>query len=130
MGLGGEESAIPALIQLSRDKESDVRDWATFGLGLLFNHSVDREDIRSAMVDRLTDQDEDTRGEALAGLVQYLDSRAIPALLEELSHPEGHSTHSSYRAEYIGFVMAARAKLGPEWTPVLEELDRQGMVGE
>jgi HEAT repeat protein len=76
--------AVAALTALTDDSDSDVRDWATFGLGSLLE--VDSEGIRQALTRRLEDRDGDTAGEALVGLARRRD-RSILArvrtLLEE-----------------------------------------------
>jgi HEAT repeat protein len=82
--LGGhkEPDAVSTLIHLMRDEEAHVRDWATFGLGEI--NSVDTPEIREALFNRLNDDDEDTRYEAVRGLVRCRDLRAVPALIEGL----------------------------------------------
>lgn len=82
--LGGREDdlSLRTLIALSRDAEVDVRDWATFGLGSLAD--ADSPTLREALVARLSDPDAETRCEAMLGLAQRGDERAIPAILEEL----------------------------------------------
>lgn len=77
-----EDLAVETLVELSRDADPDVRDWATFGLGT----QIERDDpqIRGALVARLDDPDDDTRGEALRGLAARGDERAVPRLLMEL----------------------------------------------
>jgi HEAT repeat protein len=83
-GVSGHDRplAIRTLIELSSDQQSDVRDWATFYLGseLL----TDSEDIRSALLARLTDPDMDTRAEAMAGLAMRKDPRVLSTINEEL----------------------------------------------
>lgn len=82
--LGFEDDlAIATLIELSRDEDDDVRDWATFGLGTQIE--VDRQDIRDALADRLLDTHDDTRAEALFGLAKRNDPWGLAPLIRELS---------------------------------------------
>jgi HEAT repeat protein len=78
-----DQAAITALIQLSRDDDSDVRDWATFGLGQMIR--LDTPEIRDALFARCKDPDDDTRGEALVGLASRKDPRVLGPLMDELS---------------------------------------------
>jgi len=71
-----DDRAIETLIQLSAD--SDVRDWATFGLGTQI--ATDTPAIQDALRARLDDPDDDTRMEALAGLAR----RCAPGVIEAL----------------------------------------------
>jgi HEAT repeat protein len=75
--------AVQALIVLMDDRDDDVRDWATFGLGVL-GHS-DSPEIRVALLKRTNDPNPDVRGEALAALANRGDSQAIPPLIAELN---------------------------------------------
>ena len=86
--LGGHEDplTINTLIELSGDEDAHVRDWATFGLGRLTN--VDTPAIREALLRRVTDPDDDARGEALVGLARRNDVRVVEPLLNELSRDE------------------------------------------
>jgi HEAT repeat protein len=74
--------AIMNLVSLSRDADDDVRDWATFTLGTLFE--TDTPQIRDALFERIADRHDDTRGEALLGLARRKDSRIVDALKTEL----------------------------------------------
>jgi HEAT repeat protein len=74
--------ALKSLVDLTHDEEPTVRDWATFGLGQQVD--VDTPLLRSALVERLSDPDDDTRAEALIGLARRGDRRVIPALRNEL----------------------------------------------
>lgn len=78
--------AIEGLIELSRDPEPIVRDWATFSLAQQID--TDTSAIREALYERLTDPDEDTRAEAMMGLCRRKDPRVIPALIEALNSGE------------------------------------------
>jgi methionyl-tRNA formyltransferase len=75
--------AIDALIRLSRDDETDVRDWATFALGMLAPQ--DTAELREALAARLADPDPETRLEAVHGLAVRGDQRAVEPALELLA---------------------------------------------
>jgi len=81
-----DPAAIEALLQLMDDPDPDVRDWATFGLGVQGN--ADTPEIREALVERLDDGNPDTREEAVAGLGKRKDLRVLPDLLELLQQEE------------------------------------------
>lgn len=83
-GISGyeDELAIQALIELSTDPDVDVRDWATFGLGSQID--ADTPAIRAALFARLTDEEGDTRGEAMVGLARRHDRGMVELLLNDL----------------------------------------------
>jgi HEAT repeat protein len=85
-GLGDDYEVIDTLIKLMNDSDSDVRDWATFGLGS--QSHADSEQIREALYQRLQDADEDTRAEAVVGLAVRKNLRVLPLILEELERDE------------------------------------------
>jgi HEAT repeat protein len=66
--LGGRNDAVSigALIELCGDLDVDTRNWATFALGSLSDE--DSPAIRDALAARLSDADEEVRGEAILGL--------------------------------------------------------------
>src|SRR4051794_39611469 len=74
-----DDRAVAALIELSADSDGDVRDWATFSLGV----QIDRDsvDVREALAARLGDPSGDTHAEAVRGLARRRDERALGALL-------------------------------------------------
>jgi HEAT repeat protein len=74
--------AIATLVELSRDKDRDVRDYATFGLAEL--NSLNTKAIRDALVARLGERDVEIRGQALIGLAQRKDPRVLKPLQKEL----------------------------------------------
>ncbi len=78
-----DRQALRSLAELTRDPEVQVRDWATFALGTQVE--VDTPELREALVERLADEDGDTRGEAMVGLARRGDRRMLPALREELA---------------------------------------------
>ncbi len=77
-----DERAIATLRELSTDEASEVRDWATFGLGSMIE--TDTPEIREALLARLTDEDTDTRGEAMVGLAKRHDERVIEPLIAQI----------------------------------------------
>jgi HEAT repeat protein len=77
----GEATAADILVNLSRDEDEDVRDWATFGIGAL---GVDSRAIRDALIERLEDSFEDVRYEAIVCLAWLKDERVLPSLLTAL----------------------------------------------
>lgn len=82
LGASAAPEGVEALIELSTDSEVSVRDWATFGLGSL--SKADSPELRAALVARLDEEDDDTRGEALVGLASRRDERLLPYVEREL----------------------------------------------
>jgi HEAT repeats len=123
--LGGseDERAIKALIQLSRDADHDVRNWATFGLGSLTK--TDSEEIREALVERLGETDDEIRGEALVGLVERGDHRAVEPLCAELDQ----WTSRPLIKDCAKKLLKKGDLLGDEWNQVLDDLKRIGFQG-
>ena len=102
--------ATEILCRLSADADRDVRNWATFGLGVMSD--VDGDAVREALRARLADPDDEVRGEALVGLARRGDRATLPALLAELQR------------EVVGILaIDAAAELGaPELVEALEEV--------
>ncbi|WP_406699103.1 HEAT repeat domain-containing protein [Singulisphaera sp. Ch08] len=118
--MGHEDAlAIEVLIGLTRDQETSIRDWACFALGTQVE--VDTRDLRAALAERLTDEDDDTRCEALVGLARRKDLRVISPLLEALS------SKSVWSMEVEAASLIADPRLYPElialrgWWDVDEE---------
>lgn len=87
-GLGHIESIRRVLIQLMRDSDKEVRDWATFGLALgnmpsLINHLGSYE-IRMALLGQMDDPYPIVRAEAICGLAERGDPAGIPFLIRDL----------------------------------------------
>jgi len=90
--LGLDRAAVSVLIELSRDVDDDVRDWATFGLGQseLFGLAASEAgdaDIVEALFARTADPHYDTRCEAILGLAMRHDPRARTLVDRELAQP-------------------------------------------
>jgi HEAT repeat protein len=110
--------AREVLIRLSRDDESEVRDWATFGLGTL--SAADGPDVRAALLARAEDSSPQTRAEALFGLAVRRDPRAVPHLIRAL------------RSSQVGRleVDAAAASADPRLLPALWALEVAGTTDQ
>jgi hypothetical protein len=102
-----------ALIQLTTDDSSQIRDYATFGLGSILD--LDTPEIRAAMHARLFDSDLDTRLEALVGLAERRDPTVLDLLRDEL---QGDTVERLV-------VDAARAFADPSLLPLLLELSHR-----
>ena len=77
-----DERTVSTLIKLMSDKDSEVRDWATFGLGGLSD--FDSPKIRDALFNSISDEDEDVREEAVVGLAKRRDLRSLPEVMSAL----------------------------------------------
>jgi HEAT repeat protein len=73
------------LLLLMKDADEEVRDWATFGLGV--QGDLNSVEIRDALFQCLSDSNEDVREEAMAGLGKRRDQRVLPSLLAALEGP-------------------------------------------
>ena len=78
------ESAIKTLIELSNDKDSDIRNWAIFGLGTQIEN--DTEEIRTALWNRINDSNFETKSEAIVGLANRNDNRIKEVIISELKN--------------------------------------------
>ncbi len=85
ISLGGysDPGAIEALLRLASDTDDDVRDWATFELGTI-HETVDTPAIRDILWKNLHDHHPDVQGEALVGLANRGDARAVDHLIQHL----------------------------------------------
>ena len=77
-----DERTISTLLRLMSDKDAEVRDWATFALGVLSD--FDSPKIREALFKNLNDEDEDVREEAMGGLAKRRDNRVVSPLIHIL----------------------------------------------
>ncbi|MFI5387641.1 MAG: HEAT repeat domain-containing protein [Fimbriimonadales bacterium] len=78
--------SIETLTAMTEDEDGDVRDWATFGVGVLGDW--DSAELRDALFRRMDDSDADAREEAVVGLAKRRDGRVLPTLIELLTKPE------------------------------------------
>jgi hypothetical protein len=74
------------LIRTTNDHIDEVRNWATYGLGLIIRR--DNAKIRDALWARVDDENPDTRRAAVAGLARRRDQGIIPVVLAALQGDE------------------------------------------
>jgi len=107
-----EPDATAALARLARDRDDDVRDWATFGIGAL--RDTDDDAIRSLLWANAHDLDRDVRGEAVVGLARRGDARVVDLLKTRLADGDcrGYELEAVLempRAELLGPLQALLA---------------------
>ncbi|HEX4998953.1 MAG TPA: HEAT repeat domain-containing protein [Terriglobia bacterium] len=95
-----DQTAARTLLTLMQDDDKDVRDWATFGLGV--QGDLDTAEIRDGLWQRLADSDENVREEAMVGLGKRKDARVLPMLIAELSQPQVSSRVTEAAEELLG----------------------------
>ncbi|MBD8389500.1 hypothetical protein [Dysgonomonas sp. BGC7] len=74
--------AIDTLIKLSEDRYSNIRNWATFGLGSQIER--DTPEIRHALFLRIYDKHQETKYEAILGLAKRKDSNIKNVIEQEI----------------------------------------------
>jgi HEAT repeat protein len=105
---------VHTLIQLTRDSDPQVRNWATFGLGSQLN--VDTPEVRQALWERAGDDFTDARAEGVAGLAKRRDLRALPLVIDLLQSQDGFFAYI-----WDAFACLRDARL----LPYLEDFDPQ-----
>ena len=95
-----DEQSVCSLLKLCSDPDSDVRDWAVFGLGV--QGDADFPEIRDTLLRCLDDADEDVREEAAVGLGKRNDQRVLPKLLAMLDEPDAGPRPTEAAAALLG----------------------------
>ncbi|MBE9586761.1 hypothetical protein IM792_20090 [Mucilaginibacter sp. JRF] len=121
---------IDALIELSADRLSKIKNWATFGLA----SQTDRNNkaIRDALWNRVNDKHQETKLEAIFGLAKRKDDRVKDIIIRELTTGEYGSLLLKAIIEtederYLPLLRQnlkntkADADIDPEWLRELEE---------
>jgi HEAT repeat protein len=108
--LGADHSdALAALIALSQDASNEVRDWATFGIGSQVD--TDTPEIREALFQRTSDSHDDTRMEALVGLIRRRDPRVVSLVAREIASGYRGSIHLQAELEEADSALASALRL-------------------
>lgn len=105
-----DREALSAMLELTRDADDDVRNWATFAVGQHFVE--DTAEVRQALVERLEDPHDETREEAICGLARRRDEHALEPLSALMGAKEVRAT----------FIEAAKEMADPR---LIEALERQ-----
>jgi HEAT repeat protein len=100
---------VCGLLKLTSDPDTDVRDWAVFGVGV--KGDVDSPEIRDALLRCLDDSSVDVREEAAIGLGRRQDRRLIPKLRKMLHEPVFKKRVAEAAAALLGMDHDP-----PEWT--------------
>ena len=74
-----DKATIPLLINLLKDPNGDVRNWAAFAINI---NKYDNSDIRDCFVEMLQDKNEEVRIEAIIGLSYRKDKRVLSVLCD------------------------------------------------
>ncbi|WOX24991.1 ankyrin repeat domain-containing protein [Streptomyces solicathayae] len=109
----GDARAVDALVALSRDADSGVRDWATLALAEV---PGDAAAVREALAARLADPDQDTAAEAARGLAIRQDPRAVDTLVRLLSTEPPESAARDTALAALEFIQDPRLRTRLEWT--------------
>ncbi len=79
-----KQNPFETLIELSTDKDPDIRDWATFSLGTQIE--TNNDSITKVLWERTNDSSELVRFEAIVGLAKRQDKRIKDTLIQELKN--------------------------------------------
>lgn len=117
------ERAIEQLIQLSSDKDPDVRNWATFGLR---EASSDSPNLCDALFDRCSDSHCETRQEAILGLALRRDIRVLAPLIDLLRSTDVsplalQAASAIAEPSLYTYLVELRGECAEEYLPLLEE---------
>jgi HEAT repeat protein len=110
VGMANSErsEAIATLIELIDDGDDDVRNWATFQLGLASGEdgsgrlgTLDSSEIRDAFRKRIEDSFAEVRDEAIWGLARRKDPTGLRLLLGRLDSEQGIAGDEMVAAEIL-----------------------------
>lgn len=110
---------IAALLHLMDDKDTEVRDWATFAI---HQGAHDTPETRMRLWRALDDRCEEVRGEAADGLAKFGDRSLIPRLEQLLKEEDSQNPLYFSAAEQLGdpVLLPAVEEAAARWHRYLE----------
>jgi HEAT repeat protein len=90
---------VQVLLELMRDADDNVRDWATFGLALM--PECDSAEIRAALRERLHDPFPAARAEAVLALASRRDRAGLELLLRKLESGDAWNCDETTACELL-----------------------------
>ena len=130
---GPDELSIEAallLCELTRDQARDVRDWATFWLEELPTmFDLDLPEVRRALWQRVTDEDQEIRVQAISGLANHGDRSVIPILIKEIEL-EAKDVETNDGLVWLNVFEAAKTFADPALLPALRVMESALQVRE
>jgi hypothetical protein len=110
-----DSRALEGLLELTRDPDRDVRDWATYQTAILAMASDDElPGVRAALWERVEDEEPEIRSEALEGLAELGDREIVPILVRQM---EGEAGDDLF---WLATIDAAKAIALPALVPHLQ----------
>lgn len=105
------------------DRDPEVRNWATFGLGQ--QSDMDSDAIRQALKKQLSDDDPDVRYEAIIGLGRRRDRRAL-SFLKTMLHNDPDDVFAREAAAKLLGLNESGERATDELLGSLQRLQRWG----
>lgn len=113
-----DSGSVVILLKLMEDRDADVRDWATFALGVL--GSASSAEILDALCRRMDDSNNDVREEAMIGLAKRQDRRVVPALITALENTSISERVIEAAAEMLRLETPPKAWDPPQYAAALK----------
>ena len=125
LGAVDTAEANGTLLKLMSDRDAEVRNWATFGVGQ--QSDADTQPIREALNARLTDDDPDVRYEAVVGLGRRRDRRAL-GFLKAMLHDDPHDVFAREAAAKLLGIDASGEMPTSDLLGALQRLQRWNVL--